>query len=250
VCRRKQTVFVRYTTTEVGGIKKATRKRQSTERMAHEIEIKLHVKDPKELRAALKRLGAHLVSAGTKRVHEWNVVFDTVEERLRTRGELLRIRTETAAGSNSKRGGTKVKRSLLTFKRPVRGLSLPAERTGGPRRHKIREEIELQVGDAKALTTIFEGLGLRGWFCYEKFRTTFRLPQSQRWAKGLLIEWDETPIGTFLELEGPPKAIDRIARELGFARRDYIVTNYLTLYREECRRRGETPRHMVFAKGK
>jgi adenylate cyclase class 2 len=246
----KQIVFVRYTTTEVGGIKKTARKTAFTEHMAHEIEIKLHVKDPKELRAALKRLGAHLVSAESERVHEWNVVFDTSEERLRTRGELLRIRTETARGSNSRRGGTKKERSLLTFKQPVQGRSLPAERAGKLRRHKIREEIELHIGDAKALTTIFEGLGLRGWFCYEKFRTTFRLPGSQKWAQGLLIELDETPIGTFLELEGPPKAIDRAARELGFARRDYIVTNYLTLYREECRRRGETPGHMVFAKQK
>ena len=229
---------------------KTVRKRRFKEHMAHEIEIKLHVKNPQELRAALKRLGAHLVSAGSERVHEWNVVFDTAEERLKTRGELLRIRTETPGGPNLKRGGTKVERSLLTFKRPVRGRNLPAKQAAGPRRHKIREEIELQIGDAKALTTIFEGLGLRGWFCYEKFRTTFRLPQSQKWAKGLLIELDETPIGLFLELEGPPKAIDRAARELGFARQDYIVTNYLTLYREECRRRGVTPRHMIFAKEK
>jgi adenylate cyclase, class 2 len=218
--------------------------------MANEIEIKLPVEDPKGLRAAIKGLGAHLVSAGSRRVHEWNVVFDTPEERLKTRGELLRIRTETAAGSKSKRSRTKAERSLLTFKRPVRGRSLSAEQSAAPRGHKIREEIELHVGDAKALTRIFEGLGLRGWFCYEKFRTTFRLPQSRKWAKGLLIELDETPIGTFLELEGPPQAIDRAARELGFARRDYIVTNYLTLYREECWRRGETPRHMVFAKEK
>jgi hypothetical protein len=61
-----------------------------------------------------------------------------------------------------------------------------------------------------------------------------------------LIEIDETPIGVFVELEGPAKSIDRAAKLLGYSRRDYIVTNYLSLYLEECRRRGKKPRNMVF----
>jgi adenylate cyclase class 2 len=114
----------------------------------------------------------------------------------------------------------------------------------------VREELELRVSDGAALAKIFAGLGMPGRFRYEKYRTTFRLPASQRWARGLLIELDETPIGTFVELEGPAAAIDRAAKELGFASEDYIVTNYLVLYREECRRRGEKPGDMLFAKGK
>ena len=62
-----------------------------------------------------------------------------------------------------------------------------------------------------------------------------------------MIELDETPIGTFVELEGPPAAIDRAAQELGFTQRDYIVQNYLALYLEGCRRLGQQPRDMVFA---
>jgi adenylate cyclase class 2 len=89
---------------------------------------------------------------------------------------------------------------------------------------------------------------MRPWFRYEKFRTTYRLPRAQRWAEGLLIEVDETPIGTFVELEGPGSAIDRAAEALGFAKRDYIVANYFGLYFEECRRQGETPGDMLFAK--
>jgi len=65
-----------------------------------------------------------------------------------------------------------------------------------------------------------------------------------------LIEVDETPVGTYVELEGPPEAIDRAAGELGYARRDYLLKNYLTLYAEDCRRRGVTPGNMVFADGK
>jgi len=65
-----------------------------------------------------------------------------------------------------------------------------------------------------------------------------------------LIELDETPIGTFVELEGPADAIDRAATELGFSRHDYVLKSYLVLYMEECRRKGEQPRNMVFPEGK
>ncbi len=212
--------------------------------MPHEIEIKLHVKDLNALRRALKGLGARSVSGGTGRVHEWNVVFDTPRRELAGRGELLRIRTETPEPSNLKRLRRRAERVLLTFKRPIRGKQPGV--SGRPPRHKVREEIELEVANGRALTKIFEGLGFCGWFRYEKFRTTFRLPAAHGWAKGLLIELDETPIGTFAELEGPPKAIDRAAKQLGFAKQDYIVTNYLSLYLAECRRSGEKPGDMVF----
>lgn len=149
---------------------------------------------------------------------------------------------------NSKKSKPKP-RVVLTFKRPV------ARRAGSDAKHladglhKVREEIEMEVTDAATLTTIFEGLGMSGWFRYEKFRTTFRLPASKDWARGLLIELDETPIGTFVELEGPAAAIDRAAAELGYSNRDYVLKNYLTLYVEECRRKGEQPVHMLFPAG-
>jgi hypothetical protein len=76
------------------------------------------------------------------------------------------------------------------------------------------------------------------------------LSKGKPWAKGLEIDLDETPIGTFVELEGPPRAIDRVAKELGYSKPDYIVTNYLVLYREECRRKGQKPGDMVFRKAK
>jgi adenylate cyclase class 2 len=217
--------------------------------MAHETEIKLQVHDLKAFQQALKRLGAGLVSGGSGRVHEWNELFDTLRQELAKSGQLLRIRKETPGDFISKRRGHKAERVLLTFKRPVGAK--PERVRSRPRRerHKVREEIELQVADRNAMAEILEGLGLRGWFRYEKFRTTYRLPASQPWAKRLLIELDETPIGTFIELEGPPKAIDRAAKELGFDKRDYVVTNYLSLYQEECRRRGEKPGDMVFGKG-
>jgi hypothetical protein len=50
-----------------------------------------------------------------------------------------------------------------------------------------------------------------------------------------------------VELEGSIEAIDRAAAQLGFSKRDYVTKSYLQLYVEECQRRGEEPRHMLFA---
>jgi adenylate cyclase, class 2 len=215
--------------------------------VAHEREIKLKIEDRKAFRKLLKKLGAQPVGAGLGRVRENNVIFDTPQGGLAKHGQLLRIRTETREGGGKPRKQRPRPRVVLTFKRPV---SRPAASdgkgfAGGP--HKLREEIEMEVTDAATLAAIFEGLGLAGWFRYEKYRTTFRLPASLAWARGLLIELDETPIGTYVELEGPAGAIDRAATELGYSKRDYVLKNYLTLYLEECRRKGVEPVHMLFS---
>jgi adenylate cyclase class 2 len=215
--------------------------------MAQEIEIKLKISDPHSLKAGLKRLGARLVGGGTGRVHEWNVLFDTPDGSLAKQGQLLRIRTETPERKSEKPNKAPAQRILLTFKRPVDIASEASGSAQDNHRHKVREEFELQVTDGDVLAKIFEGLGMKGWFRYEKHRTTFRLPAAARWAQGLLIEVDETPIGTYVELEGPPAAIDRAAQELGFTAQDYIVMNYLSLYMEDCRRQGKEPKDMVFA---
>lgn len=220
--------------------------------MPREVEVKLEVDNPKALLRALKTLGAR-PGRGSGRVHEMNVIFDTPQGGLAKHGQLLRIRTETPEATAKRaqsvpfRGGT-ARRTVLTFKRPPSDSSgaLPEE---GSKRHKVREEIEIDVADPGKLTQIFEGLGMKGWFRYEKYRTTYKLP-SNGWAKGLLIEFDETPIGTFIELEGPPEAIDRAARELGYSSRDYILKNYLVLYVEACRREGREPSNMLFAGAK
>ena len=68
-----------------------------------------------------------------------------------------------------------------------------------------------------------------------------------KWTKGLLLELDETPVGTFLELEGPGEAIDRAAKELGYGVKDYVLKNYLVLYVEDCRKRGVEAGNMLFS---
>jgi adenylate cyclase class 2 len=235
--------------------------------MPDETEIKLKIRDLKAFQRILKRLGAKPVGSASGRVHEENLIFDTPDGGLAKHGQLLRLRTETDAAPAGKKSSKTNKskksrkanpatpakspiptRQILTFKRPTaEQAAAPTSRYPSFGSHKVREEIEAHVLDSANLVKIFEGLGMRGWFRYEKYRTTYQLPATKSWARGLLIEIDETPIGTFVELEGPPAAIDRAATELGYSKRDYILTNYLGLYAEDCRRKGQQPQNMLFA---
>ena len=237
--------------------------------MPDETEIKLKIRDLKAFQRILKRLGAKPVGSATGRVHEENLIFDTPDGGLAKHGQLLRLRTETVALPAPKKFSKTIKvkvkkprsgkpakaagflmptRQILTFKRPTAQQAAAATcRYPSFGSHKVREEIEAQVTDTDNLVKIFEGLGMRGWFRYEKYRSTYQLPATKSWARDLLIEVDETPIGTFVELEGPPAAIDRAATELGYSKRDYILTNYLALYAEDCRRKGQQPQNMLFS---
>jgi adenylate cyclase, class 2 len=234
--------------------------------MPDETEIKLKIRDLKTFQRILKRLGAKPVGSATGRVHEENLIFDTPEGGLAKHGQLLRLRTETAATPAAKKSSKTKKnkksskanpgpsaksptptRQILTFKRPTaQQTAAHTSRYPSFGSHKVRDEIEANVTDSANLVKIFEGLGMRGWFRYEKYRTTYQLPAAKSWARDLLIEIDETPIGTFVELEGPPAAIDRAATELGYSKKDYILTNYLALYAEDCRRKGQQPQNMLF----
>jgi adenylate cyclase, class 2 len=231
--------------------------------MPPEIEIKLRIPNPKSFLRTLAKVGAKPVSP---RVHELNLLFDTPDGGLAKHGQLLRIRTETPAGNTNlpigvTHAATKAKgkrpsskpssvRYLLTFKSPPEQLAIAPVSRPFDRRHKVREELETVLTDASALQKIFEGLGLHGWFRYEKFRTPYHLPARHKWAKDLLIDFDETPIGTFIELEGPHQAIDQAAHLLGFHPRDFITKNYLVLYLDDCKRQNLQPSHMLFPHSK
>jgi len=211
-----------------------------------EVEVKLRVADA-ALRRKLAKLGAKAGASG--RVHEMNTVFDTPQGGLAKHGQLLRIRV-VKGGKGSKGGrGKEGPRAVLTFKGPAEGI-VPGAISGANERYKIREEREVELSDPEGLKQILEALGLRGWFRYEKYRTTYAFPKSQRWAEGLKLMLDETPIGSFLELEGPREAIDRAAEVLGFDRGDYITKSYLALYLDDCRWHGVEPKDMVFGAGR
>ena len=60
------------------------------------------------------------------------------------------------------------------------------------------------------------------------------------------ITVDETPIGNFLELEGPKSLIDEMAGKLGYKASDYIVKSYLALHQEYLKVRGLPLKDMLF----
>lgn len=206
-----------------------------------EIEIKLRVPDVAALRSRLKRLRAREI---TPRTYESNTLYDTPRQDLRRRGRLIRIRTEQAASSLGKGRPMQNATALLTYKGPTSTSNAKKNgRVSKSRSHfKIKDEAEVTVTGAGELAAILRALGLRPTFRYEKFRTTYALPA----VRGLKIELDETPVGTYLELEGPVPGIDRAARLLGYARDDYMTDTYGSLYLAACRRRGRRPGHMLF----
>ena len=86
---------------------------------------------------------------------------------------------------------------------------------------------------------LLRAMGLNPSFRYEKYRTRFKLGS-------LHLDLDETPVGTFLELEGQPKAINRVAKALGYSDRDYIRGTYWDLFNADRRRRGSRAKNMLF----
>jgi adenylate cyclase class 2 len=153
----------------------------------------------------------------TPRSFERNTLFDTPDQSLRCAGNILRLREYDGA-------------YLLTYK----GASLPG-------RHKVREELETTVGDAAAFQLLLARLGFLPGFRYEKFRTVYAQPD----ATGHLT-LDETPIGPFLELEGPPTWIDHTAAALGFAPDHYITASYGQLWAQHCTANGIPLSDFVF----
>ncbi len=179
-----------------------------------ETEIKLAVAGAAAARRLLRRGG---FAVRRRRVFEANTVFDTAAAGLRAGGTLLRVRQ---AG----------RRATITYKGPA-----------AAGKYKSREELESEIADAGALEALLGRLGYRPVFRYEKYRTEF----GRAGSRGL-VTLDETPIGTFLELEGDPQWIDRTAGRLGFRDAQHITSSYGRLYQEWCRQRGVQPTDMVF----
>jgi len=197
-----------------------------------EIEIKLRVTDLDDILRRLRKLGAP--SRG--RVHELNTLFDTDDSGFRHSGRLLRLRQQTAAPANNVRGGPAS--AILTTKAPP----LPGTRSSRGTKKRLYKEVqenEERINDPRRLAQALKRLDFRPGFRYEKYRTSFRL-------NSLHIDLDETPIGTFLELEGTHAAINRAASALGFTPRDYIRSTYWTLYAADCRRHRRKPQNMLF----
>jgi adenylate cyclase, class 2 len=181
-----------------------------------ETEVKIQIL---EISAAQRQLTEAGFAISVPRRFEANTVYDTTDLKLKSTEMLLRLRQVGAE-------------SIVTWKGP-----------GVPGRHKARPEIETAVGSAEKLDQILRALGYEPTFRYEKYRTEYKRPQARPDGVATL---DETPIGNFLELEGPGDWIDQTAFQLGFNQDAYVLTSYGKLYLEYCATHGLKPSDMVF----
>jgi len=177
-----------------------------------EREIKLRFQSPTEAREAVIGIGATPLRG--RRLQE-DCLLDSGDERLRAARSVLRVRMDQG-------------RSLLTYKGPVQ-----------PAPWKLREERETVVSDGETILYILERLGFSVWFRYQKYREEFG-------ASDAIIAVDETPIGTFVEVEGSEKAITEIAAALGRSEHDYILDSYRGLYVRHCEQAGRAVGDMMF----
>ena len=161
-----------------------------------EVEIKFQVPDLKALEKRLKQLGYKRETPST---HEINTLYDLPGQKLRRKGEILRLR----------KYGEKWK---LTHKSK-----------GKAGRHKSRAEAETALTDGTQMDGILRSMGFAPSFTYEKFRAEWSDGEGQ-------IVLDHTPIGDIAEIEGKARWIDRTARELGIDKKSYITKSYGELF--------------------
>jgi adenylate cyclase class 2 len=181
--------------------------------MPKEIEIKFRIENLPALTRALKQAGFKQITRST---HEMNALYDLPGQKLRKRGEMLRLRQYGEAW-------------VLTHKAK-----------GSAGRHKVRAELETRVENGQQMDAILRTLGFAPTFRYEKYRA--------EWSDGTgHVVLDETPIGNFGEIEGRPRWIDRTARALGIGRGDYITQTYAPMFFAWKRRTHSPATEMTFS---
>jgi len=178
-----------------------------------EVEVKFLVSDLKALEQKLREHGFRCVTPST---HEINTLYDLPGQKLRWKGELLRLRCY----------GDKWK---LTHKAK-----------GKPGRHKSRGELETGVSDGKAMDAMLCALGYSPSFIYEKFRAEWKNDEGN-------VVLDHTPIGDVAEIEGKSRWIDRTARALDIASTQYITKSYAELFFDWKRKTKCKAKNMTFS---
>lgn len=179
---------------------------------ALEREVKLRFNSAEEARAAILAAGASPLRG--RRLQE-DCLLDTADNQLMKRRSVLRVRMECG-------------KSRVTYKGPVQ-----------PSPMKVREELETVVGDGEILLRLLGELGFRPWFRYQKYREEFS-------CEDVVVAIDETPIGTFVELEGSEQGITTVAERLGRGPADYVTDSYRTIFVAWLRDRGLPASDMVF----
>lgn len=177
-----------------------------------EREVKLRFDSAEDARRAVLALGA---SPLHPRRLQSDAVLDRPDRALSARGEVLRVRIDG-------------NRHRVTFKAPLPHATM-----------KLREEIETAVGDGSVALAVFTRLGFEVVFRYEKYREEFAYDD-------VVLAVDETPVGTFVEIEGSDRGILSTAAALGRAPSDFVLESYRGLYVQACAARGIAATDMIF----
>ena len=177
-----------------------------------EREVKLRFRDPAEAREAILATGATPLRG--RRLQE-DCLLDTADEAIRRRRCVLRVRMEPG-------------RSLLTFKGPVQSSPM-----------KVRDELETVVGDGMLFLRVLEELGFHVWFRYQKYREEFA-------REDVTVAVDETPVGTFVEIEGSERGITEMGLALARTPDDFVLDSYRGLFVRYCEEHGMPATDMLF----
>lgn len=182
-----------------------------------EIEIKVpcdNIDQLKEMPGSIELL--------TPRHFEDNWMLDTADGRLKNEQSGLRVRFVDGRG-------------LITFK--GRATTTVSE-------FKAREEMEAHTDEPEQMLAIFERLGYRPFFRYQKYRTVYRVTLEN--GRTLTAMFDETPLGNFLELEGTEEAVRQAIDALKLSQEEYITSTYIGMQAERCRAAGRPLEDLVF----
>ncbi len=153
---------------------------------------------PEKARRLLSEAGA---AVRHERTFEDNLVLDDAERALLKRGILLRLRRYGEQATLTVKCNAAVEAGL-----------------------KVREERETAVGDFDAARDLLAALGYAPAFRYQKYRTNFDL-------LGTVASLDETPIGTYLEIEGEPEVVRAAAARLGLDLAHGLTQSYMEIFR-------------------
>ncbi|MGB4704762.1 MAG: class IV adenylate cyclase [Candidatus Saccharicenans sp.] len=168
-----------------------------------ETEVKIKISDIKETKEKLLAVGCQV---DREFYREHNIFYDFADGRLEKSRQALRLRRIE-------------RKAFLTFKgQPQKSRSF-----------KVREEYESEVKNYRNIRKILKKLGLRPTFEYRKKRMLLRRGRVK-------ICLDITEVGNYLELEGKRSDIVKLARQLGYSRKDFIKLDYVQMIIEKRQR--------------
>ena len=179
-----------------------------------DIEVKFPIPSAEDILSAVTAIGA--VCEQPVRF-ERNLRFDDEKDSLSSTKQVLRLRNN---------GGT----AILTYKSDKNSSGTLAD----------REEIETVVGDFARTQLILERLGFRTVFIYEKIRSIYSFGPT-----GIFV--DHTPIGDYVEIEGPDEeTIRKTAERLSLDWDSRSGAGYRALFKKWKKESGFPGRDMTF----